>query len=238
MRLPGATKYRNNGYTKTPGWFWPEDCDLFDRILAQQLADNITGDLLEIGCYHGKSAILMGYGLRDDENLIVCDLFGAPVDTAEKTDVFEASFNIDTFITNYRKFHPRNPVILACSSLELELKQDDEFRFIHVDGGHSYEVAAFDIQTAISYSASHTVIAIDDYRTHHTPGVPAAIWAAAAAGELFPFCLSETKVYAAATRVGHQRWLDVARSWGFPDSEEHTIFGQTVLRTTRGRNCG
>lgn len=237
VRLPGATKYRKNGYDKTPGWFWPEDCDLFDRILSDQLANNIHGDLLEIGCYHGKSAILMGYGLRDGENLTVCDLFGGDAEeTAELTDHFEETFGVDTFTANYAKFHQGHPVIRACSSLDLDLA-DQKFRFIHVDGGHSQTVASFDIATALAASGKLAVIAIDDYRTHHTPGVPAAIWAAAADGELFPFALSETKVYAAASEPGHAHWLDVARSWNFPDSEEHSIFGQTVLRTTRGRNC-
>src|ERR1700726_1241191 len=34
-----------------------------------------AGGMLEIGVYRGKSAILMGCGLRPDERLIACDLF-------------------------------------------------------------------------------------------------------------------------------------------------------------------
>lgn len=242
MTLPGAKTYRKSGYDndKVRGWFWAEDYDLFERILSNQLANNITGDILEIGCYHGKSAILMGYGLREAETFVVCDLFGGDAEeTAERTDHFEASFGRATFETNYAKYHQQAPEIHAISSLDLNSGFDYErFRFIHVDGGHAETVATHDIALALSASKPLGVIAIDDYRTHHTPGVPAAIWAAAAASELYPFALSETKVYAAATQAGHDYWLDVARSWKFPDSEEHSIFGQTVLRTTRGRNCG
>lgn len=237
MKLPGADTYRKARYDRTSGWFWPEDFDLFDRILAHQLADDITGDLLEIGCYHGKSAILMGCGLRDDENLVICDLFGGDAEeTAEATDHFEAGFGVDTFKNNYTQTHHREPVIHAGSSLNLQLG-DQKFRFTHVDGGHSEEVAFADIYTSLTASLPNAVIAIDDYRTHHTPGVGAAIWAASATGDLHPFALSETKVYAAATKEGHDYWLSVVRSWGFTGNEEHQIFGQAVIRTTRGRNA-
>lgn len=238
MTLPGAKTYRKTGYDQIRGWFWLEDYDLFDRILTHQLANGIRGDILEIGCYHGKSAILLGYGLRDNETLAICDLFGGDAeDTAERTDHFEDGFGRATFEANYGRFHHEPAEIHSCSSLELTVA-DDRFRFIHVDGGHSEQVASHDIGTAIDCSTEQAVIAIDDYRTHHTPGVGAAIWAATAYGALFPFALSETKVYAASSQAGHDYWLDFARSWDFPDSEEHQIFGQTVLRTTRGRNCG
>lgn len=237
MKLPGAFGYHETGYDNVQGWFWPEDFDFFDRLLAQQLEVDTQGDILEIGCYHGKSAILMGYGLRSHEELVVCDLFGAPVNTAERTDVFEEGFGLSTFKTNYSKFHEKEPVIHACSSLELDLTSQ-QFRFIHVDGGHAEEVASFDIETAVTYATPRAIIAIDDYRTHHTPGVGAAIWAAAVSGGIFPFCLSENKVYAAATGDDHDYWLDVCRGFNFPHGEEHLIFGETVLRTTRGAMCG
>lgn len=237
MTLTDWTPAERAAYRDVQGWFWPEDFDLFDRILTHQLDADIHGDLLEIGCYHGKSAILMGYGLRDQEQLVICDLFGAPADTAEETDVFEEGFGLNTFTGNYRKFHRHDPLIHACSSLDFARK-GTPFRFIHVDGGHSEYVASYDIATSVARSTPLTVIAIDDYRTHHTPGVAAAIWSATAAGEILPFCLSETKVYAAVSRQGHNLWLDVCRGFDFPGSEEHQIFGETVLRTTRGRMCG
>lgn len=43
------------------GWLYPEDVLLFQEIDALQGLSKVTGDLLEIGVYHGKSAILLGY---------------------------------------------------------------------------------------------------------------------------------------------------------------------------------
>jgi predicted O-methyltransferase YrrM len=43
-----------------PGWLRPEDADKLD-----ELARSASGPILEIGTYHGKSAILMALALRD-----------------------------------------------------------------------------------------------------------------------------------------------------------------------------
>lgn len=65
------------------GWFYAVDVDFFSTLLGCQTAEDIKGDMLEIGTYRGKSAILMGYGLRDDEELMICDLFSAVMDHAD-----------------------------------------------------------------------------------------------------------------------------------------------------------
>src|SRR6476620_129325 len=52
---------------------------LFGVLLAHQRDAGIRGDLLKIGVYRGKSAILLGYALRPDEELVACDLFEAAV---------------------------------------------------------------------------------------------------------------------------------------------------------------
>ena len=52
------------------GWFYPEDVRLFQTLNELQGKDGVPGDLLEIGVYHGKSSILMGYFPRKDERLV------------------------------------------------------------------------------------------------------------------------------------------------------------------------
>lgn len=55
-----------------PGWFSRTDQQLFEWFLTHPHA---SGDLLEMGVYVGKSAILLGQHLRPGESLTVCDLF-------------------------------------------------------------------------------------------------------------------------------------------------------------------
>lgn len=43
-----------------PGWFRPLDRSLFAGILEWQAAGSVLGDLIELGAYAGKSAIVLG----------------------------------------------------------------------------------------------------------------------------------------------------------------------------------
>jgi hypothetical protein len=48
-----------------PGWFEAVDILLFQKIDDLQLQQGVHGDLLEVGMYHGKSAILLEYLRRE-----------------------------------------------------------------------------------------------------------------------------------------------------------------------------
>lgn len=228
MKLPGLDAYHRNAFPSIPGWMHGIDLVLFDAILAHQLAADIAGDILEIGSYHGKSAIVLGYGLREDETLTVCDLFG---DTTYDSVPAEGLADYDglsfrDFTRQYGTFHQKAPALQACPSSMLDI--DGEFRFAHIDGGHAYEVVRDDIALVHQHTL-HGVIALDDYRSAHTPGVSAAVWEAVSQGLLFPFLLSDVKAYAATTQAGQQYWLDTCRQFDLP-REEHSIHGYDVVR--------
>lgn len=231
MKLAGADIYRER-FSETPGWMHMQDLELFDKVLAAQLDWGIVGDLLEIGTYKGKSAIIMGMGLRFNEILIVNDLFGGHQDrvSAEGLDAYEG-LDLQEFKTNYRKWHERPPTIHACPSQELKGQIDAEScRFIHVDGGHAYQVVADDLSMVRHFAADHCVLVADDYRTDHTPGVAAALWGAASQGMIYPFGLSETKMYAAFDLSSYEFWEQATRDRLGPLYSGHRIFGRPVHR--------
>lgn len=239
LDLPGATEYARCFQT-IPGWFARTDLRLFDSILARQLSGGVTGDILEIGCYQGKSAILLGYGLRDGDTLTVCDLFGsepAGVPT-EGMDAYD-DLTVERFTEHYARFHSRAPEVHICASSELAQRTTGRhFRFIHVDGSHAYECASGDIQTAAEHMSQRGVIVVDDYRSAHTPGVAAATWQAAAAGLIYPFCISRTKLYAAGSRDDQDWWSSYCRELGERgsswQSEVHSVFGLELVRLQYG----
>ncbi len=207
------------------GWFYTVDVDFFSTLLGFQTADGIKGDMLEIGAYRGKSAILMGYGLRDDEEFVICDLFGAVMDHADiplNRRQQYSGLEEDEFLANWDRFHSRRPRLEVCESSELDLG-DRQFRFIHIDGCHSYQCVAKDISLAAAHTAKRGVIALDDYRAAEAPGVPAAIWQAVANGVLFPFAGTWMKMYACASADDQKYWLERVRNRGeisvFPDFE-------------------
>jgi hypothetical protein len=213
LKLETAARYARAS-AQIPGFFYPANFMLFDFILAHQLDSGVEGDMLEIGVYQGKSAILMGCGLRPDERLIACDLFekvmsqeDIPIEDREPY----VGLDVGAFRRNWDHFHGRRQLdVRICDSAQLT--ELPPLRFIHIDGGHSYERARGDIELVAKHTGPRGVISLDDYRITEKPGVAAAIAEAVAAGELFPFCASDMKLYAATNKDDQAHWVAVLKT--------------------------
>ncbi|MBW5483922.1 class I SAM-dependent methyltransferase [Streptomyces bambusae] len=183
------------------GWFWAVDQLLFDWFLSRQNEDSAHGgDLLELGAYMGKSAILLGEYLREGEEFTVCDLFGAPAPDDSNVAETESSYANLTrlaFETNYLAFHDELPrVIQAPTSVVATEVREASCRFIHIDASHLYEHVHGDIEASRLVAAPGAVVVFDDYRSEHCPGVAAAIWGAVATKDLHVLCVTGNKLYA------------------------------------------
>jgi hypothetical protein len=220
-----------------PGWFWPVDMFLFGGIDQLQKMDAVTGDILEIGAYQGKSAVLLGYLLRPHEELMVCDTFESEAiqeQNLTENQKYYANVQRQTFEKNFAQFHSRPPRIFACSSTNLiqQLPSSNKFRLVHIDGSHLYEVVREDISLSRQLLKHKGVVVFDDYRSPHTPGVAAALWDAVLHEGLHPFCLSPGKMYA---YWGNQRPFDLKtlQKWlqdqGFFQIDESTVAENRML---------
>lgn len=182
-----------------PGWFWPLDQVLFSWFLERQERLDTRGDLLELGAYLGKSAILLGHRLRDGERLTVCDLFGAePPDAANRAEAAKSysSLTRQAFERNYLSFHDTLPTIIqAPSSAVVDEVAPGSCRFVHVDASHLYEHVEGDIGAAKQLLGPDGIVVLDDFRSEHTPGVAVAAWEAVLNRGLRPVCLSSQKLY-------------------------------------------
>ena len=220
------------------GWFYPEDVSLFQALHELQGQDGVSGDLLEIGVYHGKSSILMGYFPREDEHLVICDLFEQPARTVAnqaEARCWYSNLSCELFENNYLRFHDRLPVIVKCPSAHLVKvgQLSRTFRFIHIDGSHLYDIVKRDIRTAKALLRDNGIVSIDDYRSIHTPGVAAAAWEEIARGELIPFCLTPQKMYATWGRSTRQlmgRLTTWAHRSGEYDVATEKVCGRNLLR--------
>lgn len=184
-------EYIGLGRTTVAGWFTEKDARIFDAIDVAQRNAGITGDLLEIGCYQGTSAILIGYMQQPGERLVICDLFDGETeseeDTAERAKYYTPGFNRQMFESNYLRFHESLPEILAQPSSQLHHSTlGRTFRFIHIDGSHAYEQVRLDLLLAKQLLVPGGVVAFDDLLSPHTPGVTAAVWEGVANDELVP----------------------------------------------------
>jgi methyltransferase family protein len=220
---------------KIPGWFWPVDMFLFAGIDQLQKAEGLTGDVLEIGTYQGKSAILLGYFLQAHEELIVCDTFESEAigeHNLTENQKYYTNLQRQTFEKNFAQFHSRPPRIFACSSTDLikHLPESNTFRFIHIDGSHLYDVVREDIRLSQQLLGDNGVVVFDDYRSPHTPGVAAALWDAVLHESLHPFCLSPSKMYA---YWGNQPPFDLKRFYGWLQGQGFFQVNESIVRGNR-----
>jgi hypothetical protein len=184
-----------------PGWFLDIDALLFLGVNALQTSRGTRGNLLEIRAYYGKSAILLGYCLQPGERLVVSDTF-------KQTDLliaegmaeyrkYHGTLRQDEFERHYRRFHPNLPDVIVGSSTQLDRTGlARQFRLIHVDGWHEYEVVREDIVTARALLGDGGIVIFDDWSQRHCPGVAMALWESYRATDLIPLGFTDGKLYA------------------------------------------
>ncbi|WP_207943389.1 class I SAM-dependent methyltransferase [Actinomadura sp. KC345] len=218
------------------GWFPKIDQSLFTWFLERQDRLGETGDLVELGSYLGKSAILMGRHTRDGETFTVCDLFDSEASDHSNQEEMARSYSSLTrtaFETNYLAFHDRLPqIVQGPTSMILDHVQPGSCRFVHVDASHLYEHVHGDIRAAHVMLPTGGVIVCDDYRSEHTPGVSAAVWEAVTVDGLRPICITPQKFYGTWGDIGPFQkdllnWLEKQEDvW----HEVQQVAGQELVR--------
>lgn len=219
-----------------PGWMHRSDGLVFAQLSALQARAGLTADLLEIGAYHGRSAILFGYLLKPGERLFVCDLFedqpGIHVRRLGRRHY--AGLTQDKFAQNYARFHDAPPVLLRTPSTQLlpEALVRPPFRLVHLDGSHEPEVMRQDLATARTLLVEGGVLVCEDDHSVHTPGVPPALAEALASGAFTALCVTPGKTFALPGPDVHG-YLPALRAWAAasPDLEpaDAVFAGQPVL---------
>ncbi|MFJ2192012.1 class I SAM-dependent methyltransferase [Kitasatospora sp. NPDC087861] len=221
-----------------PGWFFRLDRAAFGHLLAAQTTAGVAGDILELGSYLGRSAVLLGDHLRPGERLTVCDLFdseaGDADNAAEMAMSYRKTLTRSAFEANYLAFHTTLPEIVQAPTSVLADGRipAGSCRFAHIDASHLYEHVAGDIAVARAALAENGVVALDDYRSEHTPGVSAAVWEAVFTGGLRPVLLTPMKFYGTWGDAAAVRQVLLARDWqaeGYTVDDD-TIAGGQVLR--------
>ncbi|MFE9390585.1 class I SAM-dependent methyltransferase [Streptomyces sp. NPDC006784] len=197
----GREPPRPRTFEEVPGWFYRTDLILFDWFLTRQRELRHRGDLLEMGAYLGKSAVLTGGYLNGpDERFTVCDLFDseAAPDDANGRELRRSypTLTRRAFEANYLSFHDELPRILQAPTTAVpDEVTDGSCRFVHVDASHLYPHVRGDIAAARDALGPAGLVVLDDYRSDHTPGVACATWQAVLEDGLRPVCVSGHKFY-------------------------------------------
>jgi hypothetical protein len=241
--MPSQQKIAN--YKDIPGWFGELDRRVFSTVLESQ-RDSPPGELVEIGVFRGKSAVVIGDYLRDDERFVVIDLFGdmgslgdSEEDEANRRENQKSYRRLDrqAFEDNYLMLHSELPVVLQGLSSEIvKHVEPQSARFIHVDASHLYPGVSVDCQSTKRLLRPGGIAAFDDYRNAKVPGVAAAVWEAVFKDGMIPVALTPKKLYGVYDNPEPYAAALRAMANADPDwflLEEHEALGRKVLRLDR-----
>ncbi len=157
------------------GWLSQAEARCFVALDAAQKAMDIRGDLVEIGVWQGRGAILFHHLLRADECVHAVDIF-------DLRDRDHPYFNDPVILrANVERFGcgPRLKTVRMDTSREghrlLEIVPPESVRIAHIDGGHDYEVVRRDIEVTRRMIGPGAALVFDDFFNRRHPGTTQAI---------------------------------------------------------------
>jgi len=188
------------GMQAIPGWFDPLDGALMCAVSDHQRCAGTVGDIVEIGVYHGRSAILFGYLLGEGERFIACDPFdddgGVSAENGLWNRRFYPGLTRASFERNYLSHHGALPVMATFASAGLgTVAAPGSCRIVHVDGAHDHATVCDDARISHALSVPGGVAVFDDWCKPHLPGTAMAVWQQVISGVLVPVALTDAKLY-------------------------------------------
>lgn len=158
-------------FSRIPGWFLP-DAYLMLAAYNQLLADRgLAGHVMEIGVYHGLSAIGIASFRGAGRRFVAIDPFDegqAPMPGLPSKARFHQ---------NLRRFYPDLSFLTTIAAPSDTVRPSDVgtgFTFCHIDGYHSEEATYADLELCAAVAAPGGLIAVDDYYDPAFPGVAEA----------------------------------------------------------------
>lgn len=150
------------------GGMHPQAAQLWGYLLAIQSSANICGDLMEIGVFKGWGSYLPARHCRSNEKIVLVDIAQHHLDLAT------------TFLTEQAQV--QKDVIeqllidsAAGAGLTGLLGANRCFRWIHIDGEHSYNAVMQDLDSAALFASTEAVICVDDVDHSLAPGINDAL---------------------------------------------------------------
>ena len=134
-----------------------------------QRSRGLSGDLLEIGVYHGKYFVELCQELGDREMAVAIDIF----ESADPTIEGSAQGSREAFEEALKTYAPQTTVyVMERDSADLEPVDILEasgstdpapFRFVSIDGSHDYAHVYHDLRLASALLVPGGIIALDDW---------------------------------------------------------------------------
>jgi predicted O-methyltransferase YrrM len=140
------------------GYMMPEAMAVWDTLLEFQKTNKISGGILEIGVFEGKSALLLGLHCAKDEPLVLVD----PYDFGAREAVRELTGKDPLYILSDSRLVEQQPELVRLAGT---------FRWIHIDGDHTSRGIRNDLDICNRLLGDNGIICLDDFFTASFPQV-------------------------------------------------------------------
>ncbi len=224
--MPFAAKsraaYVSKGHRQVEGWCSPLAMHLTLGVDEMQQAEGISGSVAEIGVHHGKLFILLMLCARHGERALAMDLFDQQEHNVDASGLGDEA----VFLANVRQHvgDTTPPVVLKGDTTHLDGQQvrstiGASCRLFSVDGGHTADMTAHDLNTAAAALTDGGVVILDDYFNSAWPAVSegACRFMAQADGQaLTPFAVGGNKVFLTTASQWADRYRKALLARGFP----------------------
>ena len=227
-----------------PGWFMP-DAALMFMAYHQLVSDRVVpGNTLEIGVFHGKSAIAVASLRGESGTFTAIDVF----DDLQARDGSSSDVGIKgAFLANMAvSFQTLDWLrLIAAPSATVQAEALGPHSFCHIDGLHSAEGTFRDMQLCAEVVVPGGLVALDDYFSQRFPGVSegALLFERRHPGVLTPVAVGFNKVIfqRAAESDLNQRFAsefdyiptNVTTMWGHPSHCSNLPLCRASISTAR-----
>ena len=163
--------YLKEGSRHVDGYLQSGSASVICSILDIQDELKISGNIAEIGVFHGKLLILLCHGLRKGETVFAIDVFNTQPDIQGlKTEADYNRFSSDNLLINLdaNKINTENVKLVTSNSQDLfgsDLVKEfggANIRLFSIDGDHSRDGVRHDLNLAAATIADGGVILADD----------------------------------------------------------------------------
>ena len=145
------SRYMRNYFFQTDGWFHEVSAALWDCLLAFQSQMHLRGNLLEIGVWKGRSAILQAMHAAADEQLVLVDI--SIQETMRRT-----IGGIKPSAVQYLQMRSSD-----LPTTQLYREGSRSYRWVHIDGEHTGTALTIDLDIANHLLDAEGIVAIDDF---------------------------------------------------------------------------
>ena len=165
---PRFKKYRKIR-KKIDGWCKVEAAAIWDCLLDAQRATGVEGHMLEVGVWHGKTAVLLAMHRGEQESLLLLDKY-------LQRPAVEASLSLAG--------HPENSYLHVIEGDSFGFDASPwvpspagTFRYVHIDGEHSGRAILNDLSVADGLLGDDGIVCLDDFFKTEYPQITQATFA-------------------------------------------------------------